>query len=235
MQHLFGKKIILIPCLFFTFILFSQRRGVTEHNPNYDNNPWHFGISIVPNTSKTKVLLAKDFHQQDSVRTLLAEGFAGFGFGGIVDLRFAKYWTVRYLPQLTFSQRNFNYTFSDREQVAKTESVALDQHFIVRHHSVRHGNFRFYILAGGFFSIDFASDEKKIRSPNLALVPYKRNSLYYEVGVGSEFFSQWTNILTEIKWCNSITNMVSKDPYIYTHSIDRIQARMFQISFHFQN
>jgi hypothetical protein len=206
-----------------------------EHRPNDDTRKWHFGVSFVPNFAKAKLITAPDFFARDSVRGIDVKGFTGLNFGGIVDYRIGKFFTVRYLPQLEFSQRNFTFRFDDREQTAKTESVSLNQCLLLKHHSVRHKNHRFYVIGGFRFTHDFQSDESTIRSPNLPLVPFKANSFYYEVGFGYDHYGIWSLISTELKMSNSIGNMLSSDPYIYTSSIDRIQARLFQLSFHFHN
>lgn len=205
-----------------------------EHNPLYDQKRMHYGFSIVPNYGKVKLIVSPNFYPMDSVRSIRTQGFAGFGFGGIAEMRIAKFWTVRYLPQIQFSQRNFIYTFDDRVETAKTETVALDQCLLLKYHTVRHGNTRFYLIGGVKFSYDFQSDEAAIRGPYKPLVPFKQKALYYEFGFGIDHFGLFAHISTEIKMSNSITNMNCPDPYIYTSSIDRIQARLFQISFHFQ-
>jgi hypothetical protein len=240
MYNLHWHKIIYVS---FLFAIFSVNGQGLEHNAHYDLQRFHFGFSIVPNFGKAKVVLASNFYSVDSVKSIRTQGFSGFGFGGIADCRIAKFLTIRYLPQIQFSQRNFNYTIKDgikngiqtyREETAKTETVALDQSLDFKYHSTRHRNNRFYLLGGIKYSFDFASNEDVIRGPNRALVPFKKTALYYEYGFGFEHFGAIALISTEIKMSNSITNMLSADPYIYTSSIDRIQSRLFQISFHFQ-
>ena len=231
MQYLHRNKIIVVLLFIQQTNLFSQGR---QHNPNYDLQKIHFGFSIVPNHAKSKVVIAKDFYSRDSVRSITPVGFSGFGFGGIADFRIGKYFTVRWLPQIQFSQRNYKFVFSDREEVAKTETVSLDQNFLLKYHSSRHGNHRVYLVGGIKYTHDFSSNESTIRSPNRAMIPYKRETFFYEFGFGYDHFGTFALISTELKMSNSITNMLSKDPYIYTSSIDRIQARLFQISFHFQ-
>jgi Outer membrane protein beta-barrel domain len=206
-----------------------------EHRPNYDLDKWHFGISLAPNFAKAKVVLAPDFYQRDSVRSIKTQGFAGLCFGGIADYRVGKFSTIRYLAQIEFSQRNFTFTFDDRQEVAKTESVSLNQCLLYKYHSTRHRNHRFYVIGGLRYSYDFQSNESTIRSPNRPLVPFKANSFYYEYGFGYDHFGIWALISTEFKMSNSLGNILSSDPYIYTSSISRIQARLFQISFHFHN
>ncbi len=232
MQYLHRYKIIYLSII--VLIQFSAKGQGLEHNPHYDLRRFHFGFSIVPNFGKAKVITAPDFYLRDSVQRIKALGFPGFGFGGIIDCRLAKLLTVRYLAQIQFSQRNFEYTFKDgKTETAKTETVALDQCILFKYHSTRHKNNRFYVIGGGKLAYDFASDEDAVRSPNRALVPFKATSFFYEFGAGWDHFGQFALISTELKMSNSITNMLSKDPYIYTSSIDRIQARLFQISFHF--
>jgi hypothetical protein len=231
MQYLHRSKKIIIAVV----CLLAVRVSAQEHRPNDDARKFHFGISIAPNFAKAKVILAKDFYQRDSVRSIGVQGFSGLNFGGIVDCRVGKYFTLRYLPQIEFSQRNFTFNFSDRQQIAKTETVSLNQCFLVKHHSTRHRNHRFYVVGGVRYSHDFQSNENTIRSPNLPIVAFKANTLYYEMGFGYDHYGLWSLISTEIKMSNSLGNVLSSDPYIYASSISRIQARLFQISFHFHN
>lgn len=231
MQHLHRSKIIfgIICSLCF---LSTQAQ---EHRPNDDQRKWHFGITLSPNFAKAKVTLAGDFYQRDSVKQINTQGFYGLNFGGIADYRIGRYFTIRYLPQLEFSQRDFSFVFKDRTQVAKTESVSLNQSFLLKHHSIRHRNHRFYVIGGFRYSHDFQSNETTIRSPNLPMVAFKANSFYYEVGFGYDHYGIWSLISTEFKMANSLGNIHSPDQYIFGSSIDRIQARLFQISFHFHN
>lgn len=235
MQHLYRYQISVLFILCFIALPASAQRRRTEHRPNDDQRPWHFGISFVPNFSKSKLQVAENFYEVDSVKQINTQGFYGLNFGGIVDYRIGKYFTVRYLPQIEFSQRNYTFVFRDRSQTAKTESVSLNQCILLKHHSQRHGNHRFYVIGGFRYSHDFQSNEKSIRSPNLPMVAFKSNTFYYEYGFGYDHFGIWSMISTEIKMSNSLSNMLSSDPYIYASSISRIQARLFQISFHFHN
>jgi len=66
-------------------------------------------------------------------------------------------------------------------------------------------------------------------------VAFKANSFYYEYGFGYDHYGIWSMISTEFKMSNSITNMLSSDPYIFSSSFERIQSRLFQISFLFHN
>lgn len=238
MQHIHRCKIGLLVIMAVLSARLDAQHHMSMHRPNYDLDRWHFGMSIVPNYAKAKVVLAPDFYPRDSVKGISTTGFAGLCFGGIVDFglrKDGKYFKLRYLPQLEFSQRNFTYTFVDRVQTAKTETVSLNQCLLLKHYSQRHGNYRFYVIGGFRYSHDFQSNENTIRSPNLPMVAFKANTFYYEYGFGLDHFGIWALISTEIKMSNSFTNMLSPDPYIYASSISRIQARLFQISFHFHN
>jgi hypothetical protein len=104
MQHLHGIKIVVILTMMFQNA-FSQ--GL-EHRPMYDLTKFHFGVSFVPSFAKAKVVLSPNFYPTDSVRSLSTTGFAGLCFGGIVDYRIGKFATLRYLPQIEFSQRKFH-------------------------------------------------------------------------------------------------------------------------------
>lgn len=233
MQHIHRYQITLLVFVLSTSAALAQK-GM--HKPNDDVKKWHFGMSVVPNFAKAKFVVAPDFYQRDSVMGITTTGFTGLNFGGIADYRIGKFFTLRYLPQLEFSQRNFTYYFKNGEtHTAKTETVSLNHCLLLKHHSVRHGNHRFYVVGGFRYSYDFQSNEKTIRAPNIPMVAFKANTQYYELGFGYDHYGQWALISTEIKMSNSLGNILSPDPYIYASSLSRVQARLFQISFHFQN
>ena len=231
MQHLHWGKIIAG----FIIIFCALESKAQEHRPNDDQRLWHFGITFAPNFSKSKFVVSDNFYSRDSVQQINTKGFAGLNFGGIADFRIGRFFTLRYLPQIEFSQRNYTFVFKDRTQTAKTETVSLNQCFLVKHHSVRHKNHRFYVIGGFRYSHDFQSNENTVRAPNLPMVAFKANSIYYEYGFGYDHYGLWSMISTEIKMSNSMTNMLSPDAYIYASSFSKIQARLFQISFHFHN
>jgi hypothetical protein len=139
MQHLHWGKIIVV----FISALCAFDSKAQEHRPNDDQRLWHFGITFAPNFTKSKFTVSENFYSRDSVQQIKSQGFAGLNFGGIADYRLGRFFTLRYLPQIEFSQRNYTFVFKDRTQTAKTETVSLNQCFLLKHHSVRHKNHRF--------------------------------------------------------------------------------------------
>jgi hypothetical protein len=205
-----------------------------EHNPNYDLKKFHMGFSIVGNYAKFKVTPAEDFISRDSVKAINTDGFPGFGLGGIANFRLGNQLDFRLLPQLTFAQRNMVFEFTNKQDKIQVETVSFDLPMLFKYKSVRFNNTRFYVIGGGRVTHDFASNQDAERGPFKPLIALKRTSYHYEFGFGFDFYLIFAKFSPEIKMTNSINNMLSDDPYIYSSSVNRIQGRMFQISLHFE-
>lgn len=223
--------------LLLPFVALGQKKKRTiggEINPNDDLKPFHMGFSFTTNYGKFKISRDPDLLFQDSLLSMRAQGYPGFGLGGIANLRLGKYFDFRALPQLHFNSRNINYQFRDRSVDISVESVSFDLPLLVKYKSYRHNNFRMYVIGGVRLTHDFAAREDRVRGPFLEVVALKKQSISYEFGVGCDIYTYMFKFSPEIKMTNTITNMISQDPYIYNGSIGMLQSRLLQISFHFE-
>lgn len=200
----------------------------------YATKPFHMGFSLVGGYGKFKIARNDDLKFQDSLLAIRAQGYAGFGFGGIANLKLGKYFDLRSLPQLHFHQRNIEYTFIDRSDNIAVETVAFHLPILVKYKSERHNNKRLYVIAGVNLEHDFAAREDRERGPFVQRIALKKQSVAYEFGFGFDFYTYMFKFSPEIKMTNSLSNKISRDAYAYNGSIGHLQTRIFQISLHFE-
>jgi hypothetical protein len=251
---------ILFILLCFTSEAFSQSKQV-PNKPDYDNAPYHFGFLLGINemlfTVKTTPGYQNKFYHNntlehsipgensDSANLFNVEAAPTFGFviGIVGNLRLGEYFDMRFTPSLTFGERNLVYTIKNYYQGSAPEmlnvtkniqSTFVDFPLWVRFKGKRIHNVRPYVLAGGKYSLDLASNAKKKADNSQAYVFINRKDIYALGGVGFDFYTAYFKFGTEISMSYGLFDILKRDNAIYTGAIDRMSSKIFQISFTFE-
>jgi len=66
------------------------------------------------------------------------------------------------------------------------------------------------------------------------VVKLKKHDFTGDLGVGFDFYTVYFKFSTEIKMSYGINDMIYREGNIYTDSIKKLSAKMFQISFTFE-
>ncbi|HNW99107.1 MAG TPA: porin family protein [Bacteroidales bacterium] len=222
--------IILIPVF-----VFAQKPRI-ENLPKFDLKPYHFGFALCLNKMDFSIRTAENY-VSDSLFVIESDPQLGFNIGIVSDLRLGEFSNLRFIPTLSFGQRNLIYTLSIKDSIVKTtkkiESTFIDFPLMLKYTSKRLNNFRAYIIGGAQYSIDLASQAKKKDKEN-DLVKLKQNDICCDLGVGFEFYLNYFKLTTELKMIYGMRDMLKRDNTVYTTSIDRINSKIFQLSFLFE-
>jgi hypothetical protein len=226
---------ILITLL--TLNVFAQEAGV-ENQPKYDKAPIHFGFLLGINVSNFRVQLVDDFRIRDTVYTVTAKSVSGLNLGIIANLRVWDHFDLRFIPSLSFSQRNliYNLTYSDtldENIVKKIESTYLELPLDLKFKSKRIGNYRVYVLAGVKYSIDMVSQEK-VLAKDKEIVKLNRYDYGYEIGLGFDFYMVYFKFSPEIKMFNGMSNLLIQDGRLFAKPIKALYSKTFVLSFTFE-
>jgi hypothetical protein len=246
--------------LCFTGKVFSQSKQV-PNKPDYDNAPYHFGFLLGINemlfTIKTtpgyqnKSYYNNDIEHSipdqnsDSANLYNVEAIATFGFviGIVGNLRLGEYFDLRFTPSLTFGERNLDYTILNNYSkvvpqilyVTKNiQSTFIEFPLWVRFKGKRIHNVRPYIMAGGKYSMDLASNAKKKADENVGNVFINHKDFYALGGIGFDFYTAYFKFGTEISMSYGLFDVLKHDNTIYTGAIHRMSSKIFQISFTFE-
>jgi hypothetical protein len=213
--------------------------------PKYDRQRLHFGFSLGVNSTTFAVRNVENIQQFDSVFVIDPQPQVGFNLGIITDLRIGQHFNLRFIPDLSFADRRLKYTLStidtlgqpvERSEEQKLESVLLEFPLSLKFKSVRinDGNWRVYILGGGKFIMDMASQSKIKTGDNEVVVKLNRIDYAYEAGVGFDIYMQYFKFSPELKVSFGLNNLLVKDETIYTQSINKLNSMAFLLSFHFE-
>jgi hypothetical protein len=215
----------------------QKQRGFLD---NYYNENLHFGFLLGINNANFNIQSVTHFETFDSLKRVQSKPKKGFNLGIISELRLQKYITLRFTPNLSFSERTLEYYFEGFDTVTRIkniESTCLNFPINLKLRSKRVKNFGAYVLGGGAYNLDLASKRKTINdgvSINDQIVKLQRDDFSYEIGAGAEFYFQYFKFAIEGKLSTGIRNLLIKDNTIFSNSIDKLNSRVFLISITFE-
>lgn len=222
-------KTLLITIL---LVLFCGNNMKAQGNlPFADDKPLHFGFSLGMNFMDFAVIPAsKDYDV--SVTNIIP----GFSVGAISDLRLNRYLSLRFTPTLMLNQRILNYKDSTSADIL---SVPLYLPLYLKYSSVRTGNFRPYLIAGGGLWIDWGRNKEK----TVLLKPF---DALLEAGVGCNIYFSFFKLAPELKFSFGFNNMLTPlderdagallnpQTILHTESVNKLTTRMITLTFNFE-
>ncbi len=199
-----------------------------------------------------------EFYNQNSiyyVNSITPVFEPGFTVGVVGNLRLGKYFDLRLIPSLSFGSRTVEYNFY-KERVIDTKKItdystkkkSIFSTFVefplqVKYKSKRYNNVAAYIIAGGNFKIDLASQKKSqvditnAQGEKITVtdnIRVKRVDLAAEIGTGFDFYTHFFKFGIEAKMSFGLLNVMDSQGLIYDSSIDGLHNRMFQVSLTFE-
>lgn len=216
-------------------------RGVkTENLPNFDYRRFHFGFLLSYNTSDLYMKLDPQAPFRDSLLVLDHVKQPGFNLGIVASLNMTPNFSLRFLPTLAFEDRILKYTF--REPDGKTsfyqkpiESTYLEFPLLLKFRSDRINNFAVYLIGGGKFGIDMAS-QKDVDNALDEDVVVKLEKYDYgaEVGGGVDMFLPYFKFGIELKTAIGFPNMLVNDGTRFSSPIQSLRTKTYVLTFTFE-
>ena len=234
----------LTPCLLLVVLFFLSLGNVSAqraqgHNFNYKDfqaKSYYFGITLGYNQSDYRVYHSKDFILNDSFSRAEAVNGPGFNLGIVSNLKIGQYFDVRFLPTLSFVERNIRYAppgGGDLLQTRRIESVFVEMPFQVRFKSVPYHDFRLFLIAGVKYVFDVASDSRTRQAAGL--VKIAPTDFQFEYGAGIQFFFPYFIFSPEFKVSQGINNvLIFNDQLEQSNILEKVLSRTFTISLHFE-
>ena len=236
----------------FLLALFShsgmcQKLGKPLTQLEYDyGKPLHFGFSLgfsfmdftIKNNGIPQILGDK----KGDTTALWADVSAmipGFNVNIVTDLRLNDYFSLRFLPGLSFGQRDLKYyePSGKLQTVMNLESSFIELPLSIKYKAKRSGDIRPYLIGGINPRFDVAA-YKKLNNKEGIYVRLNSYDLYYEFGAGLDFYLNYFKFSLELKYSAGLLNVLSPDLVEggegYVKSIDKINSQIFVIAFHFE-
>lgn len=232
------KIVIIASFLIGVLTAEAQKNNTGVPNlPTFDDKPLHFGFLLGLNVMDFKVLNSGNSYEGNT--PLYGDVInlqPGINIGIVSNLRLKEHWDLRFLPGISFGQRDMVFIEEEGERkddALQIKSTFLEFPLLVRYGAIRKHNFKPYLVSGINGRIDLAKSKKD----KILLNPL---DLYIEGGVGVDLYLTYFRLSMEVKASYGLTNVLNEKgtgdegEMIYTHAIDRLSSNLFHFTFYFE-
>ncbi len=221
--------------------LSAQRHEIIKNLPKYDRQVVHFGFILGMNTMNFVVKQNPNIKSYDSVYVVETKGETGFSLGIVSNLHLGNNLDFRFLPGLSFGTRNIEYTLrthlngqtTNTPFVKKVESTCLEFPVLMKFKSNRYGNFRAYIIGGGRYSLDLAS-QAKVADEGKQTIKLYRSDYMWELGFGFDFYLEYFKLSPEIKVAYGFRDLLKREDHLFSQSVDALRSKCIYFSLTFE-
>jgi len=177
--------------------------------------------------------------QTDSLYPEVSRLNPGINIQIVTNLRPAKYFDIRFLPGVSFGQRNVRYykdqiPYDERQRI---ESSFLEFPLLLKFKGDRLNNVRPYLIGGINYRYDLAG-KKEYDDEKPVYLRLKRSDLYYEFGSGLDFYLPYFKLSVEVKLSTGLRDVLVREPapgyQQYVNAIEKIRSRIWILAFHFE-
>ena len=218
---------------------FGQKRILTQNLQNFDLRPLHFGFLLGYNTSDFFLKLKPNAPFTDSIQVVDHIRQPGFNLGIVTSFNMTPNLSIRFIPTLSFQDRVLSYRFkkSDGKTISfdkPVESTWLEFPVLLKMRSDRINNFAVYVIAGGKFSIDMASQKDvNQKLDEETVVKLVKNDYSAEVGGGADMFLPYFKFGMELKMGIGIPNLLIDDGTRFSAPLQSLRSKtwMFTLTF----
>jgi hypothetical protein len=215
--------------LFVTLIFLLCQGAKAQFNFNeMGKKTIYFGIALGVNVADFKIIHAPLQAQNDSVKYLRTAIGPGFNLGIIGNYQFHKYFDLRFIPTLSFSDKTINYQVVNTNVLASKDlsSIYLDFPVQLRFKSQPIKDFRVYVITGGRYDYDLASNVKARKASDI--IKLQKNDLAVEAGVGFMIYFPYFIMSPEFKVSRGVINVLYPTPgLIYSRTLQALYSRTF--------
>ncbi|MDR0422505.1 MAG: PorT family protein [Proteiniphilum sp.] len=234
------KKVTYLLLLLLTPVsgnLCGQQRRL-QHRPYADRQLFHPGFTLGLHTQDLILTQSGFVNENGEVWFSEIPAYSpGFTVGIIGDIYLNRCMNLRVIPSLCLGGKGFVF----REQASGEEYAAqIRNNYItlplhLKISADRINNFRPYVIAGGYASVELTSDKNRA----VLLKPYDAG---IEFGAGCDFYLPFFKLSPELKFSFGLTDLLERDRRDlkeddlrkYAGSLSKAVQRMITLSFHFE-
>ena len=233
--------------LFILIFLFSVNIGYSQlftkkkvlNNENFDKPSISWGYFLGLNNYDF------NFDYKNNLEDIQTEKSFGFNVGLIGNVRINDYLDFRFEPGLVMSKRsliydptNFNETeFNPIQHQRDIKSTYIHFPLLLKISTKRVNNIKPYITGGFSAAINLSSKEKSLDDNNLGQFRMKKNTFFYELGFGIDFYLEWFKFSPSIRGIFAISDELvpDQDPLSpWTSNIEFMKTSGIVLNFTFQ-
>ncbi len=235
-----------------TSLVTSAQERTVENRPYCDLRPMHFGVIVGTHFQDLEfenvgpfTYTDADGNQQDALVTCDQNTWdSGFHVGVLGEMRMTDYLAFRVAPVMYFANRHIvftnyknldvkgEYTQARQDMKSVYVSCSLDLIYAAK----RFNNHRPYIMTGLAPALNLSTKSNDY-------LQLKKSDLFFEVGMGCDFYLPFFKLRPELKFMYSLGNCLNtehikklkdKNMSLYTGSVSSARSSIIALTFHFE-
>ena len=235
-----------------TSLVTSAQERTVENRPYCDLRPMHFGVIVGTHFQDLEfenvgpfTYTDADGNQQDALVTCDQNTWdSGFHVGVLGEMRMTDYLAFRVAPVMYFANRHIvftnyknldvkgEYTQARQDMKSVYVSCSLDLIYAAK----RFNNHRPYIMTGLAPALNLSTKSNDY-------LQLKKSDLFFEVGMGCDFYLPFFKLRPELKFMYSLGNCLNtehikrlkdKNMTPYTGSVSSARSSIIALTFHFE-
>ncbi len=220
-------------------IVVSQASAQKKFARGIDADPIHFGFQLGVNNTSMRIVKQPNF-RDSSLMNLSTASQPGFNLGIVSNLRMGKYFDLRLVPALTFTEHQLKYEYANAANniTKRIESTYIEVPLSVKFKSTRINNHRFYLIGGLQYNYNLSAGKEKQNEDEFDLTTIRvkeaQNGISYSFGFGFDIYNDYFKFTPEIKITNGLQNVLVTEKHQYSSVIDKLFLRTFVLSFYFE-
>jgi hypothetical protein len=228
--------IMLTALLLFVQLNVSGQKQKVKNDSWYDDKYMHFGFTLGFNAMDFDITPATNSLDLLPEVSLLNPGI---NIQIVLNGRLADHFDLRFLPGVSFGQRTIRFYNTDRTlyQLQRLESSFLEFPLLLKFKGDRLNNVRPYVIGGLNYRYDLAG-KKEFDDEKSIYLRLKKPDLYYEAGVGMDFYLTFFKLSVELKMSRGFGNVLvmesdQRHPEFF-NAIEKMKSQIWVLSFHFE-
>jgi hypothetical protein len=182
--------------------------------------------------------------KNDSIYGFEPVSQAGFNLGMIAELKLFKYLSIRTLPGMDFGQRDIQYKVRNKADYPDSlvfytydmviPSIDIELPILLKLKGMRINNYCPYLIGGANVRYDLETRRKNQKNTDYT-IKIRPVDYFFEVGAGLDFYMTYFKFSTELKMSYGMRDiLVHESSVVYNNVIDKLETKMFLLSFHFE-
>ncbi|MGS2725164.1 type IX secretion/gliding motility protein PorT/SprT [Psychroserpens sp. BH13MA-6] len=185
------------------------------------------------------------FNYEQDKKDILVETNMGFSVGLISNLRLHEYFDLRFEPGLFITTRTLLYDpsyfngidFTNADLMREVKSTYVHFPLLLKVSTKRLNNFKPFIIGGFSMALNLSSNQENPDDNAAGQFRTKKNVLFYELGVGVDFYNQWFKFTPSIRGVFALNDELVRDEdpnSPWTSNITTLKTRGIFLNFTFQ-
>ena len=232
------RFVLILACIFglTSWNMMAQRERV-KNQPYADMKWFHLGFHVGLHTQDLILTHSGVTTDGETWFAEIPSYSPGFSVGVIGDLYLNTFLNLRFTPTIHFGDKKFLFREqnSGEEFTTNVRSSYLNFPIDIKYTALRLNNYRPYILAGAYGSLDIG---RKKGNPLLL----KGTDFGLEFGIGCDLYLPFFKLCPELKFCFGLVDLIEKDrPDLvdqtalkYTQALSKATSRMIVLTFNFE-